>query len=102
MTATVEFTDWIGDDDIGNQLPLMPFHPRLIKSHYSEYSYPVQTAQTRTLLMRLKKLLGGFGITLVGRFAEWEYFNMDAAMASAFNAADSIRAGLGQSGVRAR
>lgn len=31
----------------------------------------------------VKQLLLPHGIRLVGRFAEWEYFNMDAAIASA-------------------
>lgn len=87
MTATVEFTDDVSDDTIRRQLARMPFHPRFIKSHFSEYSYPIQTAQTRDLVSHLKTLLSRFGMSLVGRFAEWEYFNMDAAMASAMQTA---------------
>ena len=91
MTATVEFTDSISDEDIKSQLPLMPFHPRFIKSHYSKYTYPVQTVRTRAMISQLKAFLRHYGISLVGRFAEWEYFNMDAAMASAFDAVGLLR-----------
>lgn len=90
MTATVEFTDEVSDDAVRRQLARMPFHPRFIKSHFSEYSYPIQTALTRDLVSHLKTLLSRFGISLVGRFAEWEYFNMDAAMASAMQGVNGI------------
>ena len=35
------------------------------------------------MIKQLKTVLAGRGIYLCGRFAEWEYFNMDAAIASA-------------------
>lgn len=83
MTCTVEFTDEIGEDEIKRQLLLMPFHPRYLTKHYSKYTYPIQHEHTRDLIAALKRKLAQSGIYLVGRFAEWEYFNMDAAMSSA-------------------
>lgn len=86
MTCTVEFTDEIGEDEIKRQLRLMPFHPRYLTHHFSPYTYPIQSKHTRDMVVALKQKLASFGIFLVGRFAEWEYFNMDAAMASAMQA----------------
>lgn len=83
LTGTVEFSDFISDDDIQNQLSQTPFAPKFIKSHYSQYTYPVQTASTRSIIQAIKDLLRPYNIFLVGRFAEWEYFNMDAAINSA-------------------
>lgn len=83
MSATVEFTDEINDDCVRSQLCRMPFHPRFIASHYTPCSYPIQTQDTRRIIGLVKNLLRTKKIFLVGRFAEWEYYNMDATMASA-------------------
>ncbi len=85
MTGTVEFTDLIEREEIVRQLARMPYHPRYICHHYSPYSYPIQHANTRQMIADLKAHLSKYGISLVGRFAEWEYFNMDAVIASALN-----------------
>lgn len=83
MTCTVEFTDFISEDDIKRELDLMPYHPRYRTHHYSPCTYPIQHSGTRNMIRRLKSVLADRNIYLCGRFAEWEYFNMDAAIASA-------------------
>lgn len=91
MTCTVEFTDYIGRDEIVEQLKYMPFHPRCIDHFYSKFSYPIQHANTRRTISALKKMLARHNIYLSGRFAEWEYFNMDAAMDSAMQLCKRLR-----------
>ena len=83
MTCTVEFTGAVSEDDVRQQLEYMPFHPKYVTQHYSKYSYPIQRRDTRQMVRDLKDKLCAYGIYLVGRFAEWEYLNMDAAIASA-------------------
>ena len=90
MTCTVEFTDEISVNEIKRQLALMPFHPKYLTHHFSKYSYPIQHAHTREMIAALKHLLSAHNIYLVGRFAEWEYFNMDAAIASAMSACEKM------------
>lgn len=90
MTCTVEFTDEISTDEIKRQLVEMPFHPQYITQQYSPFTYPIQHLHTRETISGLKKLLAKKELFLCGRFAEWEYFNMDAAMASAFALSDQI------------
>ena len=90
MTCTVEFTDEIGRDEIDRQLKLMPFGPRRLAHHYSQYTYPVQHPDTRDGVAAIKERLARQGFHLAGRFAEWEYFNMDAAMASAMKCCERI------------
>lgn len=85
MTCTVEFTDEIEEDEIRGQLTLMPFHPQYLTHHFSKYTYPIQHHDTRAMISALKDKLKPNGFHLCGRFAEWEYYNMDAAMASAFD-----------------
>ena len=85
LTATVEFTDSISKEAILDNLSRVPFHPHYLTHHYEAYTYPVQSKTTRSLIDALKARLREDGIYLVGRFAEWEYCNMDVAIGSAMD-----------------
>lgn len=90
MTATVEFTDALSEDEIKRQLALMPFSPRYIAHCYHPYTYPIQDSGTRMMVEELQQKLSPEGLWLTGRFALWEYFNMDVAMDSAISLVDKI------------
>ena len=90
MTCTVEFTDEINKEEICKQLLLMPFHPKYLVHHYSKYTYPIQHKNTRNMISELKKTLSKYKIFLCGRFAEWEYYNMDAAISSAMKTTEQL------------
>ena len=83
-TATIEFTDAINKEEIIKQLECMPFHPRYITHHYSPATYPIQDADTRVMIKALKEVLAKHHLFITGRFADWEYYNMDVAMSAAF------------------
>lgn len=83
MTATVEFTDKISEADIKKNLAKIPLNPRYITHHYNRYTYPVQDSSTRKMIKSLKSVLSARNFFLTGRFADWEYYNMDAAMGAA-------------------
>lgn len=83
MTATVEFTDEISEADIKKNLTKIPLNPRYITHHYNRYTYPVQDSSTRKMIKSLKSVLSARNFFLTGRFADWEYYNMDAAMGAA-------------------
>ena len=63
----------------------MPFHPKYIAHHYSPYTYPIQTKETRQLIQSLKNKLAPYNIYFTGRFADWEYYNMDVAIGAALD-----------------
>lgn len=90
MTCTVEFTDSIGKEEVMAQLRYMPYHPQYLAHCYSPYTYPIQHHQTRAMIRSLKNYLRKVGVHLCGRFAEWEYYNMDAAMFSAMTVASEV------------
>lgn len=90
MTATVEFTDYISEQDIIKNLSRISFHPKYITHNYEEYTYPIQDKNTRDLITTIKSNLSKEGIYLVGRFAEWEYCNMDIAIGSAMDLVNNI------------
>jgi protoporphyrinogen oxidase len=87
MTATIEFTDAISKEDILDNLARIPYHPRYITHHYEKYTYPIQKDNTRKMISSLKEVLEPNGMYLLGRFAEWEYYNMDVAIGAAIDLA---------------
>lgn len=85
MTATIEFTDYISKDSIIDNLSRIPYHPVYLSHHYEKYTYPIQKDNTRDLVKSIKAILEPNGLYLLGRFAEWEYYNMDVAIGAALD-----------------
>jgi protoporphyrinogen oxidase len=83
MTATIEFTDYISKENILDNLKCIPFVTKYLTHHYEQYTYPIQNTTTREMFTSLKSILTRENIYLLGRFAEWEYYNMDAAIGAA-------------------
>ena len=72
-------------ENICKNLELIPFSPQYLTHHYEKYTYPIQDSDTRDMIQALKIKLESEGVYLLGRFAEWEYYNMDAAMGAAMD-----------------
>lgn len=87
LTATVEFTDEISLKEVEDQLKRIPLHPKYLDHCYTPCSYPIQTQDTRGVVRELKERLSPKGFYLTGRFAEWEYYNMDVAAGAALDLA---------------
>lgn len=83
ITATIEFTDDISEEAILENLKRIPLLPKYITHKYNQYTYPIQQKDTREMIASLKQKLADNGFYMTGRFADWEYYNMDAAMAAA-------------------
>ena len=90
-TATIEFTDYISQEEIKENLSRMPFSPHYIAHHYEKYTYPIQDQGTKELIASIKKKLADDRLYLCGRFAEWEYYNMDAAIAAAMRVVEEMK-----------
>lgn len=85
ITATIEFTDEISLSEIIENLEQMPLNPKYLSHVYNKYTYPIQDINTRDVIKSLKGFLAGKNIYLTGRFADWEYYNMDAAIGAAMD-----------------
>lgn len=85
MTGTIEFTDFISKEEILEQLKRMPYNPKYITHNYEKYTYPIQNHDTRNLISSIKKVLEPKELYFCGRFAEWEYANMDVCMGYALD-----------------
>ena len=84
-TATIEFTDEISKEAILENLKRIPLNPRYIDHKYNKYTYPIQDTNTRTMIKELKATLLPLGLLFTGRFANWEYYNMDVAIGAAID-----------------
>lgn len=90
ITATIEFTDEISKEDILDNLSRIPFHPLYLAHKYNKYTYPIQNTNTRNMIKQLKEDLTHYNFFFTGRFADWEYYNMDIAMGAAMDLCKNI------------
>lgn len=58
-----------------------------------KYAYPVQQADTRSIVDTIEAFYRPHGVFLAGRFGEWKYINSDGAVRRGLSAADLV---LGQ------
>ncbi len=91
ITATIEFTDDISKEDILDNLSRIPLNPKYLDHKYNQYTYPIQDANTRDMIKNLKATLVPFDFYFTGRFADWEYYNMDVAIGASMDLCNKIK-----------
>jgi protoporphyrinogen oxidase len=89
-TCTVEFSGVPEKEKMINDIGALPFRMRPIAFNIPKSSYVVQGNSTRKLIKDTKNSLKQKNIFLCGRFAEWEYYNMDAAIDSAMSTCKQV------------
>ena len=90
ITCTLEYSGCIETEILEKELVGLPFNPALIATNLCKASYIIHDHQTSDLISSLSALLEPSRIYLCGRFAEWKYFNMDAAIESAMQVTNRI------------
>ena len=90
ITATIEFSDYISIEGILDNLSRIPLHPKYLSHQYNQFSYPIQDKNTREMIRSLKAALAPFSFFFTGRFADWEYYNMDVAIGAAMDLCKTI------------
>lgn len=90
ITATIEFTDEISENNILDNLSRIQLNPKYLTHKYNKYTYPIQDKDTREMIRNLKVILGKEGFYFTGRFADWEYYNMDVAIGAAMDLCRNI------------
>lgn len=93
ITATIEFTDEISKEDILDNLSRIPLNPKYLDHQYNKYTYPIQDPNTRKMILELKEKLMKKGFYFTGRFADWEYYNMDVAVEASMRTCRIIKEG---------
>lgn len=89
LSVTVEFSEPMEKAEILEQLSRIPLHPQYIAHHFEPYTYPMQNQGTSAVIHSVRTALEPMGLHLLGRFAEWQYYNMDAAMGAALDLVSS-------------
>ena len=89
-TCVVEFSGKQNKAAMMEELKLLPGNLVPLAFNYEPNSYIIQQNGTRDKIANLKKLLGKFNIHLLGRFGEWEYYNMDKCIESAMELSSKL------------
>ncbi len=89
-TCVVEFSGKHDQADMIKELELLPGNLKPLAFNYEPNSYIIQQKDTRQNIAHLKNLLAANNVYLLGRFAEWEYYNMDKCIESAMELSDKL------------
>ncbi|RYY08061.1 MAG: UDP-galactopyranose mutase [Sphingobacteriaceae bacterium] len=84
-TCVVEFSGKQEQEMMLEELKKLPGNLKPLAFNYEPNSYIIQHKETRNKIASLKQHLAKYQIYLLGRFAEWEYYNMDKAIESAMD-----------------
>ncbi|NDW09093.1 NAD(P)/FAD-dependent oxidoreductase [Dysgonomonas sp. 520] len=82
-TCVVEFSGKTDYEDMVQEIKKLPGNLSPIHYNYEPNSYVIQSFDTKELILETKDILEEENIYLLGRFAEWEYYNMDKCIESA-------------------
>ncbi len=91
MTGTVEFTDYISDIEIHEELSRMPLNPTYITHRYTEFTTPIQDLDTHETVAKIKSVLQPMGFYMTGLFAEWVQYNVNQAINSAIRTVELLK-----------
>lgn len=83
-TCVVEFSGKVDYDIMVEEIKKLPGNLSPLSFNYEPNSYVIQDHRTRNEISAAKAALQKKNIFLLGRFAEWEYYNMDKAIEAAF------------------
>lgn len=87
-TCIAEFSGEIGEKTMRVEIKRLPGNMVPIAFNYESDSYVIQLHETRDRIESLRTQLRPMNFHLAGRFAEWEYYNMDMAILSAMRTCD--------------
>lgn len=84
-TCVVEFSGKCDTEVMKEEIKKLPGNLSPLSFNFEPNSYVVQEKGTREKIQKVKELLTPKGFHLTGRFAEWEYYNMDKAIEAAMD-----------------
>jgi protoporphyrinogen oxidase len=90
QTCVVEFSGKVSQDEMAEEVKNLPGNLVPLDWNYEPNSYVLHDKNTAGLLDMSKNDLRKEGVFLLGRFAEWEYYNMDKAIEAAMDLKASI------------
>jgi protoporphyrinogen oxidase len=89
-TCTVEYSGHATMSEMEEYIQALPFSMKPLAYNYCKASYILHDDKSCRVASELTALLARLNIYCLGRFGEWQYYNMDAAIESAFDVVDKI------------
>ena len=89
-TCVVEFAYGEAAESIHRDIQALPGNLEKLAENHVRDAYVIQERSTRDNIAELKARLSGQGLYLLGRFAEWEYYNSDKCMEAAMRTAKEM------------
>lgn len=86
MTCVVEFVYGEIEDNINRDLALLPGNLKRVSINHVRDAYVIQEFETRRRVDELRSWALERRIAFAGRFADWEYYNIDKAIEAAIKA----------------
>ncbi len=97
-TCVVEFSGRVDPAVMEAEIRKLPGNLVPLAANYEPNSYVIQEKDTRRAINALKERLQKYNFHLLGRFAEWEYYNMDKAIEAARSLAGRLSTEGGKTG----
>lgn len=90
ISCVVEFSGQVGYEQMAAEIGLLP--GKLLPIHYSHEpnSYIIHDKNTANAVEKLRSELEPQNFWLLGRFAEWQYYNMDKAIEASMSTVAKI------------
>lgn len=89
-TCVVEFSGKVEYERMLEEIKKLPGNLTPITYNFEPNSYIVHDKGTKELINNIKSIFEKENIYLLGRFAEWEYYNMDKCIESAMAIAEKL------------
>lgn len=84
-TCTIEYSGYLSKEELAIEVEKLPGAPKILGYNYEPNSYVYHTSNTESIISTIKKQLEKQSFHLIGRFAEWQYYNMDKAIEAGMN-----------------
>jgi len=89
-TCVVEFSGKTEYDEMIQEIKKLPGNLTPIAYNYEANSYVIHDIDTKKIIEDTKNIFENENIYLLGRFAEWEYYNMDKCIEAAMDLVEKI------------
>lgn len=90
-SCVVEFSGLLSEEEMRAELPKLPGNLRFLASNQHANSYVIHNKNSRSVIEKARQRLKRHGVFLLGRFGEWEYYNMDKAIEAAMQLATELK-----------
>lgn len=90
ITCVVEYSGWVSEEERRQELSRLPGNLKPLDYNYEANSYVIQKPDTAAKVHAARQALKAQDFHILGRFGEWEYYNMDKAIEAAMRISEEI------------